>query len=199
MLLILHCRAYVMSHACRLLLFSCLLAGASFVALAQPPAPTPGTDCQDVNSKAPTETRARIPTVSEARRQAEVLHTAIHSTLRVVHDRYFHVDAGLPIPASILKEVFRDLETEQHVKLRWLAVEGQPMNVDHKPQDSFEQEAVIALKARRPFHEQVLGGTYRRAASITLSNHCLKCHVPDRRSLQDRTAGLIIQIETTGD
>ena len=33
-----------------------------------------------------------------------------------------------------------------------------------------------------------------RAAPITLTNHCLKCHVPDRKSTEDRTAGLIISM-----
>jgi hypothetical protein len=114
--------------------------------------------------------------------------------LRVVHDRYYREDEGLPLPAAIFREVFHDLEQEQRVKLRWLAVEGQAMNTDHKPQNSFEEEAVRALKAKRAFYEQVTGGTYRRAAPITLTNHCLKCHVPDRRSTRDHTAGLIIQI-----
>ncbi|MCA9043870.1 MAG: hypothetical protein KDA69_06090, partial [Planctomycetaceae bacterium] len=34
----------------------------------------------------------------------------------------------------------------------------------------------------------------RRAAPITLSNQYLKCHVPDRKSTEDRQAGLIISI-----
>jgi hypothetical protein len=35
---------------------------------------------------------------------------------------------------------------------------------------------------------------YRRAGPITLTNHCLKCHVPDRKSTKNRTAGLIISV-----
>ena len=139
---------------------------------------------------------ATIPcaTTQQARRQAEILHTSIHATLQVVHDRYYREDEGLPIPAAIMGDVFKALETEQKVRLRWLAVEGLAMNTDHLPQDSFETEAVKSLKSGKPFHEQSENGLYRRAAPITLSSHCLKCHMPDRKSTNDRTAGLIIAI-----
>ncbi len=130
----------------------------------------------------------------QARRQAEILHTSIHATLQVIHDRYYREDEGLPIPAAIMGDVFKELEAEQNVTLRWLAVEGLAMNTDHLPQDTFETEAVKALKSGEPFHEQSENGLYRRAAPITLSSHCLKCHMPDRKSTHDRKAGLIIAI-----
>ncbi len=134
------------------------------------------------------------PTIEHARREAEILHTSIHATLRVVHDRYYREDEGLPIPASILGEVFKDLEDQQNIKLRWLAVEGLAMNTDHSPQDDFETAAVKSLKTGEPFHEESENGLYRRAAPITLSSHCLKCHMPDRKSTRDRIAGLIVAI-----
>jgi hypothetical protein len=135
--------------------------------------------------------------VSQARRQAEILHSTLHSSLRVIHDRYYREDEALPIPAAILGEVFNDVEAEQHVKLRWLAVEGLAMNSDHKPADEFERQAAEQLKAGKRSHEIAADGLYRRAAPITLSGHCLKCHMPDRRSTRDRVAGLIIAIPVT--
>jgi hypothetical protein len=136
-------------------------------------------------------------TVSQARRQAEILHSTLHSSLRVIHDRYYREDEALPIPAAILGEVFKDVEAEQHVKLRWLAVEGLAMNSDHKPADEFERQAAEQLKAGKRSHEIAADGLYRRAAPITLSGNCLKCHMPDRRSTRDRVAGLIIAIPVT--
>jgi hypothetical protein len=115
----------------------------------------------------------------------------MHSTLRVTHDRYYVEDEGLPIPAAVLKEVFADIKDTQNITLRWLAVEGKAMNTDHKAQDTFEKDAV---KAGKKVYEQTAEGVYRRAGVITLENHCLKCHVPDRRSTRDRTAGLLILI-----
>ena len=139
-------------------------------------------------------TSDEVSSEDQARRQAEILHTAMHATLQVVHHRYYQEDEGLLLPAATLKEVFAEMEKEHGVKLRWLAVEGQVMNTDHSARDAFEREAVKVLKSGKPKYEQVENGTYRRAGPITLSNHCLKCHVPDRKSTEDRTAGLIISI-----
>jgi len=142
---------------------------------------------------------ASTTTVKEARRQAAILHSTLHSSLRVIHDRYYKEDEGLPIPAAILGEVFRDVEAEQNVTLRWLAVEGLAMNSDHKPSDEFERKAAEKLKAGERSHETTANGVYRRAAPITLSGHCLKCHMPDRKSTRDRVAGLIIAIPVAAE
>ena len=138
------------------------------------------------------------PSLAEARRQAQVLHTAMHSTLQIVHHRYYRENEGLPLPAATLTEVFADLEKEQQVSLRWLVVEGQAMNTDHLPESDFEHEAVRRLKRGESAHEQIDDNLYRHAGPITLGNHCLKCHVPDRKNTNDRVAGLIISIPLQG-
>ena len=132
--------------------------------------------------------------VAQARRQAEILHDTLHTTLQVVHHRYYREDEGLLLPAAALREIFADIEKRQKIELHWLAVEGEVMNTDHRAKDDFELAAVAALKADKPFHEEVTATTYRRAGPITLRNECLKCHVPDRKSTEDRTAGLVITI-----
>lgn len=137
---------------------------------------------------------AESPALAAARRQAESLHEAMHATLRIVHHQYFREDEGLAIPAEILKGVFDEVEQHQGITLRWLVVDGQAMNTDHKPQDAFETAAVRALKQGATAHETVAEGVYRRAGAITLSNECLKCHIPRRSSNDDRTAGLLISI-----
>ncbi|RLS56329.1 MAG: DUF3365 domain-containing protein [Planctomycetota bacterium] len=133
-------------------------------------------------------------TIEQARRQAEILHEAMHATLQVVHHRYYQEDEGLPLPAATLKEVFATMEQEQQVSLRWLAIEGQVMNTDHTARTDFEQAAAQALKAGKKSHEQIHEGQYSRVAPIILTNHCLKCHVPDRKNTDDRIAGLMITI-----
>lgn len=139
-----------------------------------------------------------LPTVDQARRQAEILHDTLHSTLQIIHHRLYREDEGLLLPAAAMKEVFAEVEQQQGIQLRWLAVEGQAMNTDHNPRDEFEHAAAKALAAGKPSYEQIENGAYRRAGPITLSNHCLKCHVPDRKSTEDRTAGLIIAIPVLG-
>ncbi len=132
--------------------------------------------------------------VEQARRQAEVLHSAMHATLQLTHHRYYREDEGLPIPAAVVKQIFREVKDEQGVELRWLVVEGQAMNSEHKAKDDFERAAVKALLDGQPSHEQVADGFYRHAGPIRLGNACLKCHVPDRKSTTERRAGLIISI-----
>ncbi|MEZ6055271.1 MAG: DUF3365 domain-containing protein [Planctomycetaceae bacterium] len=130
----------------------------------------------------------------EARRQAELLHSTLHATLQLVHHRYYREDEGLPIPAAVVDEIFDEIEAEQSVQLRWLAIEGQAMNTDHKPRDAYEREAAAAIKSGKTSYEMTASGVYRRTGIITLTNHCLKCHVPDRKSTESRKAGLIISI-----
>lgn len=152
------------------------------------------SDEQPLSAPTAASTTTKIPTRDQAQRQAELLHTAMHATLQVVHHRYYQEDEGLLLPAATLKEVFAEIEKEEGVQLRWLAVEGEVMNTDHTARDDFEREAVKALRSGQPAYEQVENGTYRRAGPITLSNHCLKCHVPDRKNTKNRTAGLIISM-----
>jgi Protein of unknown function (DUF3365) len=176
-----------------------LMVVAVFVGLVQLPTgrgqetenPSPGQDTiltEDSTGDAPPVS------VAEARRQAILLHAAMHTSLQLVHHELYREDEGLPLPAAVFNDVFAELSREQGVVLRWLAVEGVAMNSDHSPQNQFERDSVDALKAGKTSVETFDSGVYRRAARITLTNACLKCHVPDRKSTDDRTAGLIISI-----
>jgi hypothetical protein len=134
------------------------------------------------------------PSVDEARARAELLHETVHATLRIMHRDFYREDEGLPIPAASMAKVFRAIEEEQGVSLRWLAVDGEAMNVDHKARDDFERSAVKSIQDAHKPHESTDGGVYRRAAAITLTGECLKCHIPNRKSTENRSAGLIISM-----
>ena len=133
-------------------------------------------------------------TEDEARGRARLLHETLHATLQVVHDEYYRPDERLTLPAATLERVFRELAARQNVKLRWLAVNAQAMNVNHAPQDEFEKNSVTALTAGQDEFERVEHATYRYTGAITLSSACLKCHLPGRTSNKDRVAALVISI-----
>lgn len=137
------------------------------------------------------------PTEQEAQGRARLLHEAFHATLQYVHHEYYREDEQLPLPAATLERVFKEVATRQHVKLRWLAVNAQAMNVEHSARDDFENASVAALAAGKPEFARVEQGVYRHAGAITLSSECLKCHVPGRTSNKDRTAALVISIPLT--
>ncbi len=147
-----------------------------------------------ITDLARSEDSARLPSAAEARDRAELLHETVHSSLQIVHHEYYREDEGLAIPASTLKKVFRELADRKRITARWLVVDGAAMNTDHLPQDEFERKAAAALAAGKDSYEETTAGTYRRAAGITLTADCLKCHLPNRKSTEDRTAGLILSI-----
>ena len=134
------------------------------------------------------------PSVVEARQRALLLHETIHATLHVVHYEYYREDERLTIPAASLQKVFNELASRQKVQLRWLAVDAQPMNADHKPTSEFDRQAVQALTAGQAEFEQTEDGVYRYAGSIKLMSACLKCHAPNRTDTKDRQAGLVISV-----
>ncbi len=147
---------------------------------------------------APTESTGLV-TLDEARGQARLLHETIHATLQVVHRQYYREDEGIPLPASTLETVFDELQASRNIKLHWLAVDAQPMSVDHKPRNEFEKNAVAALKAGKTSFELAEHDVFRHAGAITLSNQCLKCHLPTRTSTKARTAALVITMPLKQD
>ena len=126
-----------------------------------------------------------------------MLYETLHMTLQVVHHQYYREDEGLTIPAAAMKQVFAEIETRRRIKLRWLAVDAQAMNLDHVARDDFEKQAVLNLVAGKKHYEDVAAVTYRRAAPIRLGSECLKCHLPNRKSTANRMAALIIEIPLT--
>ena len=80
------------------------------------------------------------------------------------------------------------------MKLKWLTVNTDVVNVDHEAETEFEKAAVKALAAGRPFFEQVTSQRYDFAGPIRLRSQCLKCHLKRRSSNADRTAGLVISM-----
>jgi hypothetical protein len=135
-----------------------------------------------------------LPTPGEARGRARLLHETIRSALQVVHHEYYREDEKLPIPARTFKRVFQELADHQQVEIRWLAVNAQAMNQDHNPRNDFEKQAVSAIAAGAEEYELAEGGNYRHVGVITLTSECLKCHLPNRTSLKNRAAGLVIEM-----
>jgi hypothetical protein len=134
------------------------------------------------------------PSVDEARERAKLLHGTLHDTLQIVHSRYYREDEGLEIPAGALKLVFQGLSERNGIELHWLAVDAQAMNIDHKPRDEFEKQAVKALASGKDEYELAERGVYRHVGPITLGADCLKCHLPSRSNNNSRRAGLVIEI-----
>ena len=132
--------------------------------------------------------------VEEARGRARLLHEVIRGALQVMHRDFFDPDDKDRIPSSSLEDMFDGVKEAHGVELRWLGVNAKVMDIDHKARDEFEKKAVAALDGGEWEYESVEGERFRFAGAIRLHNACLKCHVPFRKSLETRKAGLVINI-----
>lgn len=133
-------------------------------------------------------------TVKEARGRAQLLYEVVRGALQVMHRDFFDPDDRDRIPSASLEDMFDVVAETKGVEMRWLGVNAKTMDTDHKPQDDFEKKAVAALDKGDLEFESVEKNTFRYVGAIRLHNRCLKCHVPFRTSLEDRSAGLAISI-----
>lgn len=151
-----------------------------------------GEDTPDAGDES---TAASPPTtVVEARARATLLHETIHGALQVMHRDFFNEEDAGSIPSASLEDVFRELERSHDVKVRWLIVETDIVNVDHQAENEIEKQAIKALKAGKPRFDAVQAERYHFVGAIRLASQCLKCHVRQRTSTEERTAGLSISM-----
>jgi hypothetical protein len=147
------------------------------------------------NSASVTKQRADFSQSEvEARGRARLLHEFVHGALQVMHRDFFREDEGLHIPSRSLDDVFKELHRSHGVKVRWLAVNAEPMNVDHRPGTEFETAAVQALAGGKTEYDAVVGDAFQFAGLIRLPSQCLKCHVPGRTSNHERAAAVVITL-----
>lgn len=144
--------------------------------------------------EAPASLPAPGPLVQEARVRALMLQEAVQGALQIMHRDFFDPDDRDRIPSASLEDMFKVMEETWGVELHWLGVNAKTMDTDHKPRDDFERAAVTALAGGAEEFEAVEEGTLRHVSAVLLHNTCLKCHVPQRTTLQDRVAGLAIRM-----
>ncbi|MEZ5304694.1 MAG: DUF3365 domain-containing protein [Verrucomicrobiales bacterium] len=164
---------------------------------AAPGAPADPPDPGEAASKPAlsAEAKASLPaTPEEARARAKLLYEMANGALQVMHRDFFGDDEDLNLPSQSLEDVFAEIARTWGVELHWLAVNAKVMDVDHKARDAHEESAVKALGAGEQSVESIGKDRYQFTGRIRLHNQCLKCHVPNRTSLEERAAGLTITI-----
>ena len=138
--------------------------------------------------------------VAVARDRAKLLHQVYASTLRVMHQRYFHGD-NAPVPARSMEDVFSEIAWRSKVEAKWISANLQPMGVNHEPRSEFEKQAAKEISAGKEALETVEKGYYRRAGSIPLGSGCIKCHAGflGTAPKTPRYAGLVIGVPIIED
>lgn len=150
-----------------------------------------------VHSTNTKRTKRGVPqlSVTEARERAKLAHNFYSATLDAMHRSYF-ISATAAVPARVMERMFDDVEREEKIKARWIAVNARAMSIDHEPKTDFEKKAAQEIAAGKGAYESIENGVYQRAGAISLMNHgCLTCHVGfGKKNTKDRFAGLIISI-----
>lgn len=157
----------------------------------------------DAGAESETSDVAIPSTIAEARARAVLLHETIRGTLQIMHRDFFDEDEPGSIPSASMEDVFHELSRSHGVTVKWLVVNTDVVNVDHRPADEFEKAAAKALaKGKERFERNEDADTpgesrYRYAGPIRLQSQCLKCHVKRRTSNEERVAGLAISMPLT--
>lgn len=148
---------------------------------------------------APTDEAIKpASTTVEARGRAKMLHELVRGTLQIMHRDFFDEDNAHAIPSASLEDVFHEMGDSYDLKMKWLIVNTDVLNVDHEAETPFEKNAIKLLAAGRPYAEQTTADRYQFAGPIRLGAQCLKCHVKRRTTNEDRTAGLVITMPLAG-
>jgi len=172
------------------------------ISFAEPPRVEKGKVKQDEKSEATKATKKkktneqRLVTVKEARERAKLAHNIYATTLEAMHHYYFFNDRS-SVPARVMEDMFKDIEQQENIKAKWIAVNAKAMSIDHKPEGEFEVQAAKEIGAGKLEYERVEKGVYRRAVSISLNNNgCLGCHLgfSANKNKKERFAGLILSI-----
>lgn len=138
--------------------------------------------------------------VAIARDRAKLVHEIYASTLRVMHQRYFHGD-NAAVPARAMEDVFSEIAWRSKVEAKWISANLQPMGVNHEPRTEFEKRAAKEISAGKDEYESIEKGTYRRAGAILLGAGCIKCHAGflGTAPKTPRYAGLVISMPVSED
>ncbi|WP_339734329.1 DUF3365 domain-containing protein [uncultured Gimesia sp.] len=143
----------------------------------------------------------RLVTVKEARQRAKLTHSIYATTLEAMHHHYFFHDRA-NVPARVMEDMFADIERQENIKAKWIAVNAKAMSIDHEPEGEFEKQAAKEIAGGKHEYERVEKGVYRRAVAISLMNNgCLGCHLGfgANDNKRDRFAGLVISIPVKQD
>lgn len=118
--------------------------------------------------------------VERARREVRLLDDLYKTAVVLITQHYVQKDSDLPA-GSAAKALFSAMKDKGWHEVRLLDATGGPLNDENAPRDEFERAAIKALKAERPYLDQVVtkdGKRYLRAATPVpvVLEKCHLCH-----------------------
>lgn len=116
------------------------------------------------------------PALERTREQVQMLDTLYKNAVVSVNNKY-----DGPPAIKVAKDVFAAMEKAGWHKAKLVDASGDPQNEANLPQTDFEKRAAGAMKAGKPYYEEVEGnGKDRtlRAATVVpaVTQKCATCH-----------------------
>lgn len=120
---------------------------------------------------------AEDPAVTRAREQVKMLDTLYKNAVVSVTKRY---EEGPPA-IKVAMDVFAVMEKDGWHKAKLVDASGDPQNTANLPQTDFEKRAAEAMKAGKPYYEEIVGTGPKRtyyAATVVpaVLKRCASCH-----------------------
>lgn len=175
-----------------------LIAAASLIAWMAPGGSTWADEpvaAERVELRAVPAAELALPkSLAEARSRARLLFELAHGSLQVMHRDFFDDEKAHAIPSASLDDVFAEMKSSFDVEMKWLNAGTDIVNTDHQPRGDFEVQAAKRIQRGESAVEQSVDGKYQYVGAIRLRSQCLKCHIKDRKSTEDRFAALLIQM-----
>jgi hypothetical protein len=121
----------------------------------------------------------RMP-LSQARQTVAMLNDLYVTSVVTTHSTYVK-DKSITPAATVARQVFEAMARKGWPQTRWLSTTGRPFNPEHNPKDTFERDAVVALKKGQARYERIENGHLRVVTLVPLvDKSCMMCHTRDQ-------------------
>lgn len=120
------------------------------------------------------------PALERAREEVKMLDDLYKNAVVAITRTYVERDDKQPA-IMIAKQVFSAMRKKGWHSARLVDATGEPLNDENAPQTDFEKAAYTAIRAGKPYYEQVVGeGDDRRLLAATVvpsvMQKCSDCH-----------------------
>jgi ribosome maturation protein Sdo1 len=132
-------------------------------------------------SSAAAKEKAKPDKALERTRKTVRMLDDLYKTAVVLITKHY-VNDGKDLPAGTAAiALFSAMKDKGWHEVRLLDATGDPIEANNAPRDKFEKDAIAALKAGKPYFEQVVkkgGARYLRAATPipVVMSKCIMCH-----------------------
>ena len=138
------------------------------------------------------------PALERTRKQVRMLDDLYKTAVVLITEHYVDKDTDLPAGSAALA-LFDAMKKKGWHEVRLVDATGKPLTDSNAPKDAFEKGAIAAMKAGKPWHEEVTtkdGKKYLRAATPVpvVMKKCVMCHSHYADAKKDEAIGSLMYV-----